>query len=285
MNIDKFLKQVSNQKIANSFSQSVYLIDKDKILKIYNNLDKGQNELDYLKYFSGKLNVPKVLDSGLYNNRFYIVMNYIKGDNYTDEEQFHLDNETYKQIGVLLGKMHSLKPLKEDKWKEYMLYRIDRNYNLLKEKQVDIDVEKVYEYLKEQVNSLEYDPKCIHTDFRIGNLIFNEKVNLIDLESTKSGDPVFDFVKLYRIFDTQKFNLFKEGYESVRKLDPKFDEKLHFYNLYDAFTTTGWCIEVNRYNSDFYKFNMKFLKEEIENIWHTEHTHQGKNVAPSLSKK
>ncbi len=264
MDIEKILESInSNEKLGNSFSQSVYLIDKDKILKMYSNLDKGKNELDYLNYFNGNLNVPVVLDSGMYDNRFYIIMDYVEGENYTDEEEFVLENDMYKKIGSLLGNMHNLDPLKEDTWKSYMLYRVERNYEFLKSKNIDLDIDSCYEYLKNVISTLSYESHPMHADFRMGNLILGKDPYLIDLESVKSGDPVFDFVKLYRIFSKDKFSLFKEGYESVRKLDSDFLDRLHFYNLYDSFTTMGWCIEVNRYESDFYNFNKKFFKEEM----------------------
>lgn len=267
MNLEKILESINNGKrMENSFSQSVYLIDEDKILKIYNNLDKFKNEVDYLSYFSNFINVPSILDSGMYNDKFYIVMNYIEGENYTDEEEFILDSGTYKKIGILLGKIHNLVPLKDDNWKEYMLYRIERNYEILKSKNVDVDIDSVYGYLKRETSFLDYDSRCIHADFRMGNLILNDSIYLIDLESVRSGDPIFDFVKLYRVFSKDNFELFKEGYESIRKLDVEFEKKLHFYNLYDAFTTAGWCIEANRYESNFYNFNMNFLKEEMKYI-------------------
>lgn len=282
MNIDKI---INGKKLGNSFSQSVYLIDKEKVLKIYNNLDKGQNELDYLNYFSGKINVPGVIDSGIYEDKFYIIIDYVEGENYTDEENFILEDDVYRKIGILLGKMHSLSPLREDTWKDYMLYRIERNYKFLKDKNVLDDIDRVYDYLKKKVNILDYSSRCMHADFRMGNLILNDDVYLLDLESVKSGDPVFDFVKLYRIFSKNSFQLLKEGYESVRKLDLDFEERLHFYNLYDAFTTAGWCIEVDRYESDFYNFNMRFLKEEMKYIWKKEATQEEKDMDSSLLKR
>lgn len=264
MNIKNIIERVQNdEKLGNSFSQSVYLIDKDKILKLYNNLSKGRNEADYLEYFKGYVNVPGILESGEYDDRFYIIMDYVDGENYADEEEFNLDDKTYKKIGVLLGKMHSLPPLKADEWKSYMLYRVERNYEFLKSKNVNLDIDSCYEYLKDMIATLDYESHPMHADFRMGNLILGEEPCLIDLESVKSGDPVFDFVKLYRIFSKDQFALFREGYESVRKMDANFLDKLHFYNLYDSFTTMGWCIEVNRYESDFYNFNKRFFGEEM----------------------
>ena len=46
-------------------------------------------------------------------------------------------------------------------------------------------------------------------DFRIGNVMFgkNDEIGLIDLESMKNGEYVFDFVKMHRVLTEDKFNI------------------------------------------------------------------------------
>ena len=116
MDIESFLKE-NNNTLDNSFSQSVFEIEDNQILKVFDDINRGKTELLYLNYFYNKLNVPKVLDSG---------------NNYSDEEKVTFSNETYLKMGTLLAKMHTLDIIEEDNWKEYMLYRIDKNYNYLK---------------------------------------------------------------------------------------------------------------------------------------------------------
>lgn len=261
---------VNIKQINNSFSQKVYYVEGNKkyILKMYENKLKFENELKYLNYFKEKLNVPYVYKHSTYNDEFYIIMEYIEGLSFKDEDDFKLEDEIYKKTGILLAHMHSLKPIDENKWNEYMLYRVEKNHQILKSKNINLD--KCYNYLKETISDLNYDESCMHSDFRIGNLIFNEDVYLLDLESTKTGDSVFDFVKMSRVLNIEQFKLLLEGYKTIHHLPDNFEERLHFYNLYDAFTTMGWCIEVDRYQCDFYELNLSNLKKELNYIWEEE---------------
>lgn len=270
----------TKKKMDNSFSQNVYLLDRKNVLKIYNNIEIGKNELKFLNYFYNKINVPKVLESGENNEKFYILTEYIQGINYKDEDKFIIPSTIYYKIGELMASLHNLEPLEEDNWKQYMLFRTERSYNIFKQKQIatDFDIDKIYNYIKNEINNLSYKPCNIHCDFRMGNIIINkDNVALIDLESAKTGDSVFDFIKLYRVFSEKNFESFKSGYENKRKLAFDFYKRIHFYNLYDAFTTLGWCIEANRYKSEFYMFNLKFLNKEMNYLCLEEHIQMEKN--------
>ena len=79
----------------------------------------------------------------------------------------------------------------------------------------------------------------------------------------KNGEYVFDFVKMNRIFNKYNFNIFLNGYKSVRNIDADFDEKLKFYSFFDSYTSLYWCVN-NQIDSDFYKLNysivIKYLK-------------------------
>lgn len=257
---------INVKEINNSFSQKIYYIEANKkyIIKIYNNISKFENELSYLNYFEQKINVPSVYKHGNNKDDFYIVMEYIDGLNFKDEDILELDDKAYKEIGVLLGKMHSLKPVSENKWNEYMLYRIEKNYHILKSQGINVD--KCYNYLKDKVGTYHFEEICMHSDFRMGNLVFGDEVYLLDFESVKTGDAVFDFVKMYRILNAHQFKLLLKGYKTTCILPNNFEERLRYYNLYDAFTTMGWCVEVGRYKSDFYKLNLHHLKKEIKSI-------------------
>src|SRR5574344_1179764 len=271
MNIKKIFETIDNIKnikeINTSFSQKIMYVEGENkyIVKIYKNIKKGENEKRFLEYFKKNLNVPKVYKSGIEEKEYFIIMEYIEGITYQDEDELTIDNDVFKNIGRLLGQMHSLKPIEDDNWIEYMLKRINENYLVLKGKGIKFD--KCYEYLIKETKLLKYEPCCIHSDFRMGNLILGNDVTLIDLESVKTGDSIFDFMKLYRVLNDTQFNCLIEGYTNIKKLDNNFLKKLHFYNLYDAFTTMGYCIIENRYNSDFYKFNYDNLYKEMCLLW------------------
>ena len=87
-------------------------------------------------------------------------------------------------------------------------------------------------------------------DFRVGNIVIeNEEVKLIDLESMKNGDYVFDFVKINRIFTKDNFEIFINGYKSIKELDTDFNNKLKFYSFFDSYTSLYWCVSKNSLDS------------------------------------
>ena len=105
---------------------------------------------------------------------------------------------------------------------------------------------------------MNYYKTLVHMDFRLGNLIFNDKVYLIDFESIKVGDPVFDFIKMKRILSKKQFNLLLKNYKYK---DNNFYKKMEFYNLFDAYTALEWCINNKQINSDYYNLNLKEVKK------------------------
>ncbi len=110
-------------------------------------------------------------------------------------------------------------------------------------------------------------------DFRVGNIMIanNNEVGIIDLESMKNGEYVFDFVKMNRIFNEDNFNIFLDGYKSVKSIDADFDEKLKFYSFFDSYTSLYWCVSKNQTDLDFYKLNhsiaMKYLGLIKNGVW------------------
>ena len=53
-------------------------------------------------------------------------------------------------------------------------------------------------------------------DFKIENIIFNQIPALIDLESVRTGNPIFDFIKMNKLLNDKQFSAFKEGYQSLK---------------------------------------------------------------------
>ena len=111
-------------------------------------------------------------------------------------------------------------------------------------------------------------------DYRIGNVIFRNRniIGVIDLESMRNGDYVFDFVKLNRTFNKDNFKTFIEGYESIKPIDKSFNERLSFYSFFDAYTSLYWCQTKNKIDSEYYKTNYSIVKKYLRKIkdekWH-----------------
>ena len=53
-------------------------------------------------------------------------------------------------------------------------------------------------------------------DFKIENIIFNQIPALINLESVRTGNPIFDFIKMNKLLNDKQFSAFKEGYQSLK---------------------------------------------------------------------
>ena len=105
-------------------------------------------------------------------------------------------------------------------------------------------------------------------DFRVGNVIIdeNKNVGIIDLESMKNGEYVFDFVKINRIFNRNNFKSFLEGYKSEKKIDTDFSDKLKFYSFFDSYTSLYWCYTNAQVDSDFYNINNKIVIDYLREI-------------------
>ncbi len=264
------VKKVSSA--SNSFNSNVYIVNSDDekkyVLKISNSEKKRDVESRYMKYLSQYLPTAKILDNGCVDNKNYIVMTFFEGDNKFDEDASSLTASQLRNIGLLLAKLHNT-PLidkNNDSWINYLNDGLEKTQEVLSD-MFGKDNEKIYRYLKQYIdNELKDNYKnCIlHMDFRIGNLMFKkDEIGLIDMESMKNGDYVFDFVKMHRVLTEDKFNILLLGYKEIRKIDDNFFKKLDFYSLFDSYTSLWWSASKNKTDSDFYRTNyaivMKYL--------------------------
>lgn len=264
------VKKVSSA--SNSFNSNVYIVNSDDekkyVLKISNSEKKRDVESRYMKYLSQYLPTAKILDNGCVDNKNYIVMTFFEGDNKFDEDASSLTDSQLRNIGLLLAKLHNT-PLidkNNDSWINYLNDGLEKTQEVLSDV-FGKDNEKIYRYLKQYINNELKDnyKNCIlHMDFRIGNLMFKkDEIGLIDMESMKNGEYVFDFVKMHRVLTEDKFNILLLGYKEIRKIDDNFFEKLDFYSLFDSYTSLWWSVSKNKIDSDFYRTNyaivMKYL--------------------------
>ena len=273
---DKIIKKMQENginvtkisKITNSYSSSVYVVYSNKgkfIFKILYNESKQKNEAKYLKILQNDLNVPKLLFSGNINGKYFNVMTFVEGKNLTDEMANILSFENIYDLGRLLGKLHNIKFSNNGKnsWHAYLIKSLSKAHQNLKFISLN---EKVYEYLIKYIKMPQntYDNVLLHLDFRLGNIIIDEKIYLIDFESMKNGDSCFDFLKIYRILNKKQFEKFLNGYNSIRKIPINLMERLEFYNIFDAYTSLNWCYERKALNSDFYNKNIEILEKKLK---------------------
>ena len=263
----------------NSYNSNVYIIETDNdkyVFKVYNNKQKRENECKYYNYLSEIIPTAKVLDSGEANDVQYNIITFLEGINLFDEECNRLNEKQIYNIGRLLAKIHNSKLIDKDNssWLLYLRNVLERTSDTLEKilgKDNKIIVNFLNKYILLHIEN-KYKNSILHMDFRVGNIVIeNEEVKLIDLESMKNGDYVFDFVKMNRIFTKDNFEIFLNGYKSLKKLDDDFSNKLKFYSFFDSYTSIYWCASKNSLDTDFYKLNfdivINFLREIKSGEW------------------
>lgn len=273
---NKFEIEIREIKSAtNSFNSNVYIVtsvlNKKYVLKFCNNEKKMINESKYMKYLKTYLPVSDVVGTGECNERYYIIQSFFDGSNKYDEDANELSDEQVKNIGILLGKLHSCELLENDtgSWITYLNVCLDKTVETLEKVFGPEDNSKISKFLSNYINNNianNYKSSILHMDFRIGNIMFgnNDQIGLIDLESMKNGEYVFDFVKMNRLFNDVNFFKFMEGYNSVRQVENNFNERLDFYSLFDSYTSLWWCINKNQLDTDFYKLNYNVVKKYLD---------------------
>jgi len=154
------------------------------------------------------------------------------------------------QSGAILAKIHSVQPTgfgglnengqgKFSTWLNYIMEVEDEQGEIL-ESATKIglsveDVEKGFSVLKENQDFFEnVTPHLLHGDFSTKHILVegNTITGIIDFESCKSGDPMWDFAWWSYFFGEDiPVEWLKEGYSQVCELDSKFDKKLILYKI------------------------------------------------------
>jgi hypothetical protein len=253
----------------NSYNSKVFKVigdNRDYIIKFYKDNAKRLCEEKYLRYLKQYIKVASVISSSAINNYNYIIMEYLNGDNIPDENCNSLSKEQLYRVGVILGTLHSLSIIDDDNnsWINYLYNCLEISKDILKSIFPN-ENDKIQEYLKDKIKTLiekSYNNSIMHMDFRFGNLIFTDSdISVIDFESAKNGDYVFDFVKINRLLNENNFQQVISGYKTRKELDNDFFEKLDFYSLFDSYTSLYWCVANNQTDGNFYKVNYEKVKK------------------------
>lgn len=267
-------------KASNSFNSNVYIIvdtnGEKYVLKFCNSEKKMLNESKYMKYLKSYLPVSEVIGSGVCDEKYYIIQSFFEGDNIYDEKANELNDVQVKNMGILLAKLHSceLLDVASNSWLEYLNDGLDKTASALEKIFGREDNKIISEFLRKYIRqnlANNYKNSILHMDFRIGNLIFGKEneIGLIDLESMKNGEYVFDFVKVKRLFNKDKWEIFLSGYDSVKLREDNFEERLRFYSLFDSYTSLWWCVSRNKLDTDFYRMNYNIVMEYLDKLHRT----------------
>ena len=193
--------------------------DQDAILKVQNikGNDTLKEEYDVLKYLKGKMSVANVYYYNLYENKEYLLREYIDGEPLYKSKKFGY------QLGQELKKIHRY-------YNEKCQFKKFSVNNLLKNAMEKIDI--VYqlrgEYFKDfskndLINFLEenkpVDDALIHGDFSLTNILVNNgKYYYIDLGNVSISTKYFD---IYILKKSLKIN----------NLEEEWNEFLRGYNM------------------------------------------------------
>ena len=270
------IKVLDTKKANNSYKSNVYVVytkDEKYILKINRNREKRINEQKYYNYLYKFVPTSKVLYSGVYKNKDYNIISFFEGKNIYDEECNSLSSNEIFNMGRLLANIHNCKIIDkdDDSWIMYLNNCIEKTYielsNLFGKDDNDLIASFLINYINESIKN-NYENCLLHMDFRVGNIIIDKDKNsgIIDLESMRNGDYVFDFVKMYRNFNKDKFIIFLNGYQVKKKIESNFYERLEFYSFFDSYTSLYWCYVNNQMEGNFFKLNYEIVLKYLRKL-------------------
>lgn len=256
---------------------------KKYVLKIYYKQNRRINEINSLQLLeNSELPIPKIINYGEFNtNEEWLLLEYIDGIplESTLSNLNQKSKETiFTQMGVYLGKMHSLKtfdgfgswnnPIKgTNKYNEATLRKRRDIYKYIEQLELE-ECELLIKAIKmvrksEHLLNINHQPRLTHHDYDARNVLVN-KINIsaiIDFEICTPGNFENDLVGLYFKYFTDNKALeqaFLRGYLKYMYLDKSFYIRLPTYILNHIIRNCSWA-----YNQapDYYYENIKYLKK------------------------
>lgn len=250
------------------------------ILKICDRVNDYLREVHFLKFFAGKIPVPRIVNivepkEGIHGA---ILMECLKG---TLLQTHELSEELAIEIGQSLGTIHLAKlqgfgdPVQNDLSldpRTYFTFKFEEGLNeCLNHLSADL-IEKCRLYHEKHINSLlTADGPCtVHRDFRPGNLIVdnNKLQGVIDWAGARASFAEEDLCSLEHGEWSNHLKYKKailKGYESVRKI-PDYNHLVPFLRLNRAIATMGFLLKRgiwNGANSSLYQYNLDFVKSLV----------------------
>lgn len=207
--------------------------------------DNYKSEIDGLNRLrkSNCIKVPELYDSGLFDGKAYILMEYI--------ESTVKSKDFYRLLGRQLAEMHSFPSLvyygyhqdnyigslvqynnSEDSWVNFFIKeRFDRQLKLCKG--VNRSFYQKFECLYQKLPDIliDYGPSLLHGDLWSGNVMSGtQNVPVLIDPAVYYGNREVDlgYTKLFGGFDSD----FYESYNECFPLEDGLNERLEIYNLY-----------------------------------------------------
>ena len=231
-------------------AQEKYLL---KINLRHTNTEDIDNELYGYEILAKHVSVPEIVRRGVLPKveKNYFIQRWIEGIDAKHKVNELLDEKKkdfFYSFGEMTGQMHKIKSnqFSEDllgyrpfsSVAEFCENRVKHSIETIRKNELlpKSSLSLVENKLKNKwyvLNNID-TPSFVHGDLHLGNVLWNDGhiVGIIDFESCKFLDSLYDFVKLKLwVFDeySQYYSDFLEGYSNTNKLPDDMDERLDIY--------------------------------------------------------
>lgn len=227
------------------------------VIKTYNS---SKNGLENIKQewkglnllYNANYPVPRPIISDFVNEKPYIVMEKIEGENLwtcyqtlSKEDRERLLN---KFVDVFF-QLHELdvsmvdKGLRKDSTRSFIKKEINEIKKLVEESKLEYFTQIIDWLQKEKANIIDEKLSIIHRDYHPWNVIVdnNEKIYVIDL-LWGIGDYRFDLAWMYTLMERSGFKDFSENV--LKKYKELKNENINNFQYFKVFSTLRWLINV-----------------------------------------
>ena len=148
--------------------------------------------------------IPFVHEVGVYDDKPYMVLDYIEGENGRVVLPKLSKNVQYRigqQVGQTIYKMHQISaPSSYPSWDQQGISQVERLLPRFEDIATgDNRYEKVARFVIDNLHLIAGRPSCVqHHDFHPGNILIHEEqfTGLIDMEKVRYADPMNEFKKM-----------------------------------------------------------------------------------------
>ncbi len=237
-------KCISFQLIDEGFSDDEkWCVDQKYLLRISPTSDSGKLvEQAKLTNAAHALDarIPYVYDVGVYENKAYMILDYMIGENgyvALPKNNPKVQYEIGLQVGNALKNIHSITAPKEYlSWEETWRGRFDNQKARFEEiVSRHPNYESILPFIQDNLHLLKNRPSCVqHYDFHPGNIIIHEArfTGLIDMQKIRYADPINEFYKM-EYFNVQVSRAYAcgvvDGYHDKKRIPNSFWELHRLY--------------------------------------------------------
>jgi aminoglycoside phosphotransferase (APT) family kinase protein len=238
-------------------------------LKMQGNLINAAHENDP--------HIPFVHEIGVLNDKPYMILDYIKGENgrvilpkLSKEVQYRIG----QQVGQTLNKMHHISaPTGYSSWDHRWISKVER----LLPRFEDIAVgnkryQKVARFVMNHLHLIKGRPSCVqHYDFHPGNILIHEEqfTGLIDMQKITYADPINEFYKMeyFNVPISKSYSRgVLDGYHENKGIPDSFWELHRLYAAIHIMSAEVWANEIALDQQDRFKIYTDFTINQFNDF-------------------